>query len=67
MKIHQIKMTGHRVLKCGNQMLARAVRPAAEGSSIVDVDSEWPNNFQISVPYVPHLEKVYSNSRQKIN
>ena len=46
-------------------MLARAEKPAAKGLDIVDVDSEWPNNFQISVAYVPHLEKVYSNSRQK--
>ena len=45
---------------------ASAVRPAAEGSGIVNVDSVWPNNnFQISVDYVPHLEKVYSNLRQK--
>ena len=37
--------------------LASAGKPAAEGSGIVDADSEWPNNFQISVAYVPHLEK----------
>ena len=39
---------------------------AAEGSGIVDVDSVWPNNFQVSVAFVPHLEKVYWNLRQKI-
>ena len=44
---------------------ARAGKPAAKGSDIDDVDSEWPNNFQISVASVPHLEKVYSNLRQK--
>ena len=44
---------------------ASAVRPAAEGSGIVNVDSVWPNNFQISVDYVPYLEKVYPNLRQK--
>ena len=43
-----------------------AEKPAAEGSGIVDVDSVWPNHFQMSVPYVPHLERVYSNLRQKI-
>ena len=32
-----------------------------KGLDVVDVDSEWPNNFQISVAHVPHLEKVYSN------
>ena len=57
--------------KCGeladtgtNQNLdfeASAVRLAAEGSDIVDVDSVWPDNFQISVACVPHLEKVESN------
>ena len=46
--------------------LARAVKPAAKGSDIVDVDSEWPNNYQISAASVPHLENVYSNLRQKI-
>ena len=39
-------------------------RLAAEGSGIVDVDLVWPNDFQISVACVPHLEKVYSNLRQ---
>ena len=43
-----------------------AVKLAAEGSDIVDVDSEWPNNFQISATSVPHLQKVYSYLRQKI-
>ena len=46
--------------------LASTGKPAAEGSSIVDVDSLWPNNFWISVAYVPHLQKVYSNLRQKL-
>ena len=41
--------------------LASAGKPAAEGSGIVDVDSVWPNNLQLSVAYVPHLVKVYSN------
>ena len=36
--------------------IASAGRPAAEGSGIVNVDSVWPNNFQISVACVPHLE-----------
>ena len=45
---------------------ASAGRPAAEGSGVVNVDSVWPNNFQMSVDYVPHLEKVHSNSRKKI-
>ena len=45
---------------------ASAVRPAAEGSGIVNVDSVCPNNFQISVACVPHLEKVCSNLRQNI-
>ena len=40
---------------------------AAEGSGIVDVDSVWPNNFQISVACVPHLEKFYSNLRQNFS
>ena len=43
-----------------------AGRPAAEGSGIVNVDSVWPNNFQISVDYVPHLEKACSNLRKQI-
>ena len=47
-------------------LLARAEKPAAKGSNIVDVDSECPNDFQISGAYVPHLEKVYSNLRQTI-
>ena len=45
---------------------ASAGRPAAEGSGIVNVDSVWPINFQISVDYGPHLEKVNSKLRQKI-
>ena len=45
---------------------ASAGKPAAEGSGIVDVDSVRPNNFHISVARVPHLERVYSNLRQKI-
>ena len=45
---------------------ASAGRPAAEGSGTVNVDSVWPNNFPISVDYVPHLEKVYSILRQKL-
>ena len=44
--------------KCG--------RSAAEGSSIVNVDSVWPNNIQISVPCIPHLEQVHSKLRQNI-
>ena len=43
-----------------------AGRAAAEGSGIVNVDSVWPINFQISVDYGPHLEKVNSNLRQKM-
>ena len=46
--------------------LASAVKPAADGSGIVDVDSVRPNNFHMSVARVPHLERVYSNLRQKI-
>ena len=45
---------------------ARARKPAAKGSDIVDVDSEWPNNYQIPAASVPHLEKVHSNLRMKI-
>ena len=45
--------------------LARPEKLAAEGSGIVNVDSVWPNSFQISVACVPHLEKVYSDLRQK--
>ena len=37
---------------------ASAGKPAAEGSGIVDVDSVWPNNFQISVAHVPHRESL---------
>ena len=32
-----------------------AVRPATEGSDIVDVDSEWPDNFQTLVLPVSHI------------
>ena len=46
--------------------LASAGKPAAEGSGIVDVDSARPNHFRTSVAHVPHLERVYSNLRQKI-
>ena len=45
---------------------ASAGKPAAKGSDIVNVDSEWPNNDQISAASVPYLEKVYLNLRQKI-
>ena len=45
---------------------ASAGKPAAEGSDIVDVDSEWPKNYQMSAASVPHLEKVHSNLRQMI-
>ena len=45
---------------------ARAGKLAAEGLGKVDVNAQWPNYFQISVAGVPHLEKVYSNFRQKI-
>ena len=44
-------------------LLARAGKPAAKGSDIVDVDSGWPNNYQIPAASVPHLEKVHSNLR----
>ena len=44
---------------------ASAGQPAAKGSYIVEVDSEWPKNYQISAASVPHLEKVYSNLLQK--
>ena len=42
------------------------MRPEAEGSGIVNVDSVCPINFQISVDDVPHLEEVNSNLRQKL-
>ena len=45
---------------------ASAGKPAAEGSGLVDVDSARPNHFHTSVAHVPHLERVYSNLRQKI-
>ena len=39
---------------------------ATENSEIiVDDDSHWPNNNHISRAYVPHLEKVCSNLRQR--
>ena len=60
---------GRLAVKETNQnldFLASAGKPAAEGSGIVDVDSVRPNNFQKSVAHVPHLERVYSNLRQKI-
>ena len=47
-------------------LLARAGKPAATGSDIVDVDSEWPNKYLISAASVPHLEKVHSNLQRKI-
>ena len=28
-------------------------------------DTVWPHNFHISAAYVPHLERVFSNVRQK--
>ena len=46
--------------------LASAGRHAAGGSSIVNADAVWSNNFQISVACVPHLDKIYSNLGQKI-
>ena len=47
---------------------ASARRLAAQNSEIIDDDddSEWPNNNHISHAYIPHLEKVYSNLRQKL-
>ena len=48
------------------ELNASAGKPAAEVSGIVDVDSARPNHFQMSVPHVPHLERAYSNLRQKI-
>ena len=38
---------------------ARAGTPAAQGSNIVDVDSEWTNSNPISAASVRHLEKAY--------
>ena len=48
------------------RLTACVEKPAAKGSDIVDVDSKEPKNFQSSVAYVPHLEKVQSKLRQKI-
>ena len=45
---------------------ASAGKPAAEGSDIANVDSEWPKNCKISAASVPHLEEVHSNLWQKI-
>ena len=45
---------------------ASARRLAAENSDIIDDDTEWPNNYRLSRAYVPVLEKVYSNVRQKL-
>ena len=45
---------------------ASARRLAAENSDVIDDDSEWPNNYRIFRAYVPQLEKVYSNLRQKL-
>ena len=42
-----------------------ARRLAAENSDIIDEDTEWPYNYRISRADVPHLEKVFSNLRQK--
>ena len=44
----------------------REWRLAAKNSDIIDDDTEWPNNYSIFRAYVPHLEKVYSNLRQKL-
>ena len=38
----------------------------AENSESIDGnDKVWPHNLQISTAYVPHLEKVFSNVRQR--
>ena len=37
-----------------------------ENSESIDGnDTVWPHNLHISTAYVPHLEKVISNVRQK--
>ena len=38
---------------------------AKTSESIDGDDKVWPHNFHISTAYVPHLEKVFSNVRQK--
>ena len=44
----------------------RLVALMAENSESIDGnDTVWPHNFHISAAYVPHLEKVFSNVRQK--
>ena len=38
----------------------------AEISEFIDGnDTVWPHNLHISAAYVPHLEKVFANVRQK--
>ena len=45
----------------------RARKLAAENSDINDEDStKWPHNYRMSRANVPHLENVYSKSRQKL-
>ena len=44
----------------------RLVALMAENSEPIDGnDTVWPHNFHMSTAYVPHLEKVFSNVRQK--
>ena len=38
---------------------------AGNSESIDGNDTVWPHNFHTSTAYVPHLEKVFSNVRQK--
>ena len=44
----------------------RLVALKAENSDSIDgKDTVWPHNLHISTAYVSHLEKVFSNVRQK--
>ena len=45
----------------------RLVALMAENSEFIDGnDTVWLHNLHISTAYVPHLEKVFSNVRQKL-
>ena len=43
----------------------RSVHGGENSESIDGNDTVWPHNLHISTAYVPHLEKVFENVRQK--
>ena len=47
-------------------LLSSTGTAAAKESNVVDIDSDWPNNDQISAASVPHLNKVNQNLRWKL-